>query len=673
MNRTIRAILGAVLILIIAFSGISICQNIGGRLKVDITEQGLYTLSDGTRAILGRLNQPITAKLFYARTAALKAPDQIQFFNNYFEFVKALLDEYVAASKGKVKLEVIDPRPFSDDEEQAIRHGLQRFPMSEDESFFFGLVVQTQFGVDKVIPFFSPDRHNFVEYDISYLIDTAITKQKKRIGVMSSLPVMGQDTSDYMAQMMRMQGQQPEPAWTFVEQLRNKYEVTAVGTDVNEINDVDILVVVHPKDLPEQTQFAIDQFVLKGGRTILCVDPHCISDRPQRNPMQMSVQNQNSSLDRLMRTWGLEMPANTFAGDRSLAMTAAVNRNQRAEKIIGYLQLTPECFNDENVITTELNEVRMLFAGVLKEIDAPAKAAAQPADPNQPAQAKAEEKPAIRHTPLLMTSNRGNAWKVGSAFELMFPDPAKMMAAFIDGDRPVAMGYLVTGQFKSSFPEGIEVEVDAPKDPNDPNEPAKIQKHFTGLTEAAADCAVAVFSDVDFISDQLAYANSFFGKMVVGDNSALLLNTVEELGGSGDLIAIRSRGNFKRPFAVVDKIEQEAERETADEVAVVNARIEMFNQDLQKLVSPDQGEGKQEVLGSDIVKKKRELELNIHEAQRRLRAIKEKRRERTDELGNELELVNMAAVPGVIMLLAVVLGVWRSVRRRHYISHASDA
>jgi ABC-2 type transport system permease protein len=669
MNRTLRAILGAVLILIIAFSGISICQNIGGRLKVDVTDQGLYTLSDGTKAILGRLNQPITAKLFFARKAAMKAPDQIQYFTNYFEFVKSLLDEYVAASGGKVKLQVIDPRPFSDDEEQAMRLGLQKFPITENENFFFGLVIQTQFGVDKVIPFFSPDRHNFVEYDISYLIDTAITKQKKKIGVLSSLAVMGQDASDYMAQMMRMQGQQPEPPWTFVEQLKNKYEVTTVPTDINEVNDVDILIVVHPKDLPERTQFAIDQFVLKGGRTIVCVDPHCISDRPQRNPMQMSVQSQSSSLDRLMRTWGLEMPTNTFAGDRSLAMEAAVSRNARAEKIIGYLELNRDCFNRDNPITTELNQVRTLFAGVLKEIDTQAKTA----DPNRPQEAKAEEKPAIRRTPLVMTTQHGNAWKVGSSFELMFPDPAKMMAGFVDGERPVIMGYLVTGRFKSSFPEGIEVEVDGPKDPNDPDEPKKIKKHITGLAEAKEDCAVVVFSDVDFISDQLAYASSFFGKMVVGDNSALLMNTVEELGGSGDLIAIRSRGNFKRPFVVVDKIEQEAERASADEVAVINAQIDGFNQKLQELVSSAKGEDEQKILGSDIVKNKRDLEMKIRDAQKRLRGIKEKSQIETDRLGNKLKLVNIAAVPGVILLVAVVLGVWRSVRRRQYISHTSDA
>jgi ABC-type uncharacterized transport system involved in gliding motility auxiliary subunit len=235
------------------------------------------------------------------------------------------------------------------------------------------------------------------------------------------------------------------------------------------------------------------------------------------------------------------------------------------------------------------------------------------------------------------------------------------------------MGYLVTGRFKSSFPEGIELEVDGPKDPNDPNEPKKIKKHVAGLTEATADCAVAVFADVDFISDQLAYANSFFGKMVVGDNSALLMNTVEELGGSGDLIAIRSRGNFKRPFVVVDKIEQEAERASADEVAVINAQIDGFNQKLQELVSSAKGEDEQKILGSDIVKTKRQLEMDIRNAQKTLRSIKEKSQVETDRLGNKLKMVNIAAVPGVILLVAVVLGVWRGVRRRHYISHTSDA
>jgi ABC-2 type transport system permease protein len=667
MNRTLRAIVGAVLLLVIAFSAISVSQNLGRRWKVDVTEQGLYTLSPGTKAILAKLNEPIKAKLYYAKTAAMKGPDQIRYFNNYYEYVRALLEEYVAVSKGMVQLEVIDPRPFSDEEEAALRAGLKRFAITEDEGFFFGLVIETQFGVEKTIPVFSPDRQNFVEYDISYLIDTAMTRQKKRIGVMSSLPVMGQDTSDYMAQMMAAQGQQPTPPWTIIEQLRQKYDVKEVPTDANDINDVDILLVIHPKGLSERTQFAIDQFVLKGGRTIVCVDPYSVADRPQRNPMQMTVQTQSSDLSKLLNTWGLNMAANTFAGDRSLMLQAALSSNQRQEPIVGFLGLTqPDCFNKDNAITAELNQVRVLFAGVLTE---KASATSNSSDPNKP-----DDTSKVVRTPLIMTTAKGNSWSVSSSFELMYPDPSKLLAKFVDGDKPVVMGYLITGHLKSSFPEGIEVEEKASGEDSDPNKPKTVKNHITGLTEASDDCAVAVFSDVDFLWDQLAYLNyGIFGKAPAGDNSALLIDTVEDLSGSGDLISIRSRGNFKRPFTVVDKIEQKAEQETADEIAVINAQIDGFNQKLQSLVaSSNQGQA-QEVVGSTILQQKRDLELKIHDAQRKLREVKAKRREQTEQLGNSLLRLNMAAIPSVIMVMAVVLGIWRGARRRHYISHASDA
>ena len=659
MNRTIRAIIGAGFILVIVFSAISICQNIGRFWKIDVTEQGLYTLSDGTKSILAKLNQPIRAKLYYARTAALKGPDQIRYFNNYYEFVKALLEEYVAESKGMVELEIIDPRPFSDDEVAAMRYGLQQYRITEEENFFFGLVVQTQFGVEKVIPFFSPDRQRFVEYDISYLIDTAITRQKTRIGVMSSLPVMGDDMSGYMAQMMIRQGQRPKQPWTIIEHLRQKYEVSEVSTDVNDINDVDILLVIHPKELPEKTLFAIDQFVLKGGRTIVCVDPFCYADTPDQMAMQMGMQlSRSSDLNRLLRTWGIEMPENTFAGDKNLAESRAINQADRPEPIIGLLNLSGECFSADTVMTTELNEVRVLFSGVLNEVAD---------DPNQPQQ----DKPVIEKAPLMTTTDEGNTFTISSPYELMILKPSVLMDRFIDGTKPVTMGYLLTGRFKSSYPDGIEIEIES-QDPNDPNETIKSKKRIKGLTQAREDCAVAVFPDVDFISDALAYSNSFFGKIVIGDNSALLMNAIDDLSGSSDLISIRSRGNFKRPFIVVDEIERQAEEETAQEVAVLNAQIAGFQNELQSILAQAK-EGQEEVINSSIVKKKKELELNILQAQRQLREIKMKRRERTDRLGFSLEVINVTAVPGVVIVFAVVLGLWRSARRRHYISHASDA
>ncbi|MBW7988810.1 MAG: hypothetical protein FVQ84_02140 [Planctomycetes bacterium] len=658
-NRALRTIAAVVFVSVIIFSAISLCQNIGKSLKVDITDQQLYTLSDGTKSILGKLNQPIKAKLYYAKTAALKGPDQIRYFNNYYEFVKALLEEYVAVSQGKVELEIIDPRPFSEDEVQALKYGLKRFPITQEENFFFGLVLQTQFGIEKAIPFFSPDRENFLEYDISYLIDTAITRQKRKIGVLSSIGVMGDDVSGYMAEMMMRQGQQPKGPWTFVEQLRKQYEVESIPTDVNDINDVDILLVIHPKDLTEQTLFAIDQFVLKGGRMVAFVDPHCFSDKPNQPMMQMGMQvSRSSELNKLLKTWGIEMPVNTFAGDISLAAMATLRANQRPEKIIGYLTLKPEgnCFNTDKVITAQLNQVRLLFSGVLREIG----------DPNESA--------GITRTPLITTTNRGNSFSISNAYELMMLDPSNLMKKFIEGNKPVAMGYLITGKLKSSFPDGIEIEVEeeSSDETEDPNEVKKTKKQIKGLKEAQQDCAVAVFADVDFISDSIAYQNAFFGKMVVGDNSALVLNTIDDLSGSGDLVSIRSRGNFKRPFVVVDEIERQAEEETREEVAKINAQILGFQNELQSILSSAKA-GQEEVIGSSILQKQRDIELKQRRAQRQLNEVKLKKRERIEHLGNVLRGFNMLMAPAVILMIAIILGARRSVRKRHYISHASDA
>lgn len=668
MNRTLRVIIGVLLVAVITFAGISICQNLGPRAKIDITERNLYTLSPGTKAILSRLSQPVTIKLYYTKTAAMKATDQIRFFNNYYYYVKALLEEYAAASD-KVRLEVIDPRPYSDEEEEAIRHGLRRFSITEEDNFFFGLVVQTPFGVTKTIDFFSPDRQNFVEYDISYLIETATTRDKRRLGVLSSLPVMGDNPW-----MARMQQGQARPKWTVISHLEQRYDVRTIEADVDQIENVDILLVIHPKDLPEKTLFAIDQYILKGGRAIILVDPWCRLDQP--NPMQrqmMPMQDPSSSLEKLLNAWGLTMPANTFAGDRALARPWSGSPTQRPQPLIGFLDLNqPACFSDETAITADLNIVTILFGGVLREIPLPGLKS-----PSETSQGGAEEDalaPNVHRTPLVTTTASGNAWAVSGPFELMYPQPAELMKKFTDGTEPVAMGYLVTGRLPSAFPDGVEVEVETESETPDPNDAADTPKtrRVTGLTVAEEDCAVAVFSDVDFITDGIAYRDAFFGTMVVGDNSALLLNCVEDLSGSGDLISIRSRGNYRRPFTTVDEIEQQAEAETREEEQKLQAQIETWQEQLnEKLAGMKADEAS--LIGQTILQEKRQLETRIYEANRRLREIRMKRRESIEALGRQLR--NFCTIPGpvIILLVAVVLGVRRQILKRRYISHASDA
>lgn len=661
MNRMAKAILALFFIAVITVSMVSITRQIGRSLRLDITDQKLYTLSDGTRQILDGLKQPITIKLFYSQTASMKAPDQIRFFSNYYEYVRAVLEEYVSQSKGMVKLEVIDPRPYTEEEMAAIRYGLKQFNISQEEKFFFGLVVQTQFGVTKNIEFFTPDRQNFVEYDISYLIDTAMTRQKSRVGILSSLPVMGDDASGYMAYMMKMQGQQIRPAWGLVQQLKQKYEVRSIAADTEKISDIDTLIVIHPKKLPDKTQFAIDQYILNGGRAMIFADPHCVVDRPSPQAQFDPQMSMESNLEVLFKTWGLEMPSMTFAGDVALAETGALSADSRAEKILGILTLTKKekCFNPDSPVTAMLNTVTTMFPGVLKKL---------------PAESGDKAPLDIHYAPLLRTTSKGNAWKVENIYELMSPNYAEFLRRFRDGTEPVVMGYMLTGKFKSAFPNGVEFEESSPQ--NDSKEAPKqppVKKKLTGLTEAKESCAVAVFADVDFISDAVAFrSHPLFGMMIIGDNSSLVLNTLDDLSGSTALMAVRSRGSYSRPFERVNKIEEEAAARTAQKESEIQAQIKGFEQELnQKLASLDQKEN--ELINKTILAEKRDIELKLREAEKNLRDVKMSKVQQIEKLGSRIKNFCMLPGPALILVLAVGLGLRRSFKRRNYISHASDS
>ncbi len=644
MNRTLKAILAVVFVGVIMFSGIVICQNIAKGARLDVTEQKVYTLSEGTRAIIQNLKQPIEMKLYYSKTAALKGSDQIKYFNNYYYFVDALLREYARVAGDMVNLQIIDPRPYSAEESDAIRYNLKRFPITEEEFFVFGLVVQTQFGVTKTIEFFSPDRQNFVEYDISYLIDTAIRREKKHVGVISSLPIMGDDVTGYMAQMMQMQGQQPTPPWGIAEHIKQQYDISAIGPNVTDINNVDILLVLHPKNLPEKTLFAIDQFVIKGGPAVVCVDPHCVSDREESENEMPGQLSGASNLNFLMKNWGLEMPAGTFAGDPNLAVSGQAAQGQRPQPILPIMDLVSQkhCFSGDSVATASLNEMRMAFAGVLNEVDVPGDVQ-------------------IDRRPLLSTTDTGNSWKIDSPYELMIPDPASWMKKFVKGTRPVHMAYEVTGKFKTAFPDGISI-----RDESDPN--SKPQQ-IAAVPQADSRGAVVVIADADFLTDRMAYQRTPFGLIPVADNGAMVLNVLDDISGSSNLVSIRSRGNFRRPFTLVDDIEKKAEEQTSAEVAELNAAQESIETELSQLQSnSDQGQ----VIGSSIVRQINDLEQKKRQTEVKLNAVQLRRREATETLKSEI--LNLCTLPGPIAALFIAggLGIYRASRRRYYVSHAIE-
>ncbi len=656
MNRSSKTILALIFILVIAVSAIVIVDKVSSFARMDITDQKLYSLSDGTKTILKRINQPVSIELYYAETAALKAPDAIKRYNDYYLFVKALLEEYSKITPN-VKFRVIDPRPDSDEEVNAIRYGLKRFPITQDEGFFFGLVAKTEYGVSKSIEFFAPERQNLIEYDVSYLLDTLTTREKSKLGVISSLEVTGEDLSPYMRQMMMQSGQRPKQPWIISQHLGQKYEVVKVEQDLDEITGVDMLLVIHPKDFSDKTLFAIDQYVLNGGRAVFLVDPHCIADMPSPQQQQMygmqQQESQASSINKLLEAWGVTVPEDEFAGDKLLAESIQMSMTSNPQKLIGYLSFESEaenCFNKNNVISSDLDTVKMIFSSVIEKLDS------APDD--------------LEFTPLMSTTPAGNTWKPAGPYDLKYMNPPALMKQFTPGDKSQVVGCLLSGKFKSAFPDGIEVELPADENAEEGAEPTKEKR--TGITESADKSNIAVFADVDFITDGIAYNNSPFGASPKDDNASLLMNTVDNLLGSDELIAIRSRGNFKRPFTRVDKIEAQAEEETEKQVNAIQDDIKKYQDELNTVLSEARNQGKMVVNASKFTEAQKKLEVNIAEKENELRKVKKSKRQKIEALGQTLQYFNTIAAPAVILLIAIILAVQRSLKRRSYLSTVKE-
>ena len=649
MNRTSKTILGLVFLAVMTLSAVVIVSKVLGTAKIDITQEKLYTLSDGTKSILGRITQPVTVKLYYAKTATTKALDDIKSYNDYYYYVKALLEEY-ANYNDNIKLELIDPRPFSDDEEEALRYGLKRFPVTQEEGFFFGLVAKTEYGVTKSIEFFAPDRQNLIEYDISYLLDTLTTRQKSKIGVLSSLEVMGEEMSPYMMQMMQQTGQRPKQPWVITQHLGQKYEFENIPADTDAIEGVDMLMVIHPKDLSDQTLFAIDQYVLNGGRAVFMVDPYCLIDQPDAQQQMYGQQyvDQSSSINKLLNAWGVTVPEGAIAGDKTLAETVQLSRNSYPEKLITLLDFTNDhgSFNKESVISSDLSLVRMLFGGSVKTVDG--------------------MEDSVKVVPLVQTTAEGNTIQPDPMM-LRRINPKGLLSEFKDGSSAVVTAALVTGKFKSAFPDGITKPA-AEAEGENAEEAVKAPEVVTGITEAENDCTIAVYADVDFISDSFAYNVTPFGASPNGDNASFLMNTVDNLLGSDELVAIRSRGNFRRPFTLVDKIEAEADARTEEQVKAIQSDIDGFQQELNEVLSKAKGQGQLIVDASQFDDARKQLELKILESKKKLRDAQLARREDIEALGDKLTVFNTAAAPAVILLIAIILTVQRSMKRRSYLA-----
>ncbi|MEE9127072.1 MAG: GldG family protein, partial [Planctomycetota bacterium] len=380
MNLLQRSILGTVLVLIITLClGYVVTKQTVGVGVIDLTSNDRYTLTAGTHAILDKLQRPLTLKLYYARTAVNRTGyNQLAQFNNHYYYVRDLLRAMARYAGGKLTLEEYDPRPFSDAAEEADSFGIRAFPLGNqtNEVFYFGLVLTSDTGAREVIEFLHPNNQGSVEYKIVELIDRATHRKKSKIGVMSPLKVVGENLTPQMMQMRQMLNQPVKRSWAIMNQLRQrKYEIVEVATDAEEIpEDLDYLLVVHPKDFQDKTLFAIDQFVMGGGKAIIFVDPYSEVDTPPRDPRNQFAgmsYNRGSNLNKLLEAWGVRMEEQKFVGDRALAGRVRSAGGRSTTSYIGYVMLSAskECFNDSEIVSQGLNDVVMLYPGSLKRVE----------------------------------------------------------------------------------------------------------------------------------------------------------------------------------------------------------------------------------------------------------------------------------------------------------------
>lgn len=643
-----------VFIILVAVFGIHVIAQNTERVRFDMTADDLYSLSDGTETILAKMNdegiKPIEMKLYFSESAGKSLPKFIKQFITYHRYLKALLTEYEVASKGKIEVTFYDPIPDSDDAQDAVDFGLDGKPINQHgDLFFFGLVLQTQTGSRDVIEFLWPSEQETVEYEISKRLHRMIWPTRKRVGVLSSLNVLSDATNPYMAQILAAQGKDPGKSWLSMQLLEESYQVSRIDSGVTELSEdqYDLVLVIHPKDLSEETLWALDDWVVRGGNALIFLDPFSVADRPVQNPQQpwQAMQYKPSSnLSRLLETWGVERVEDEIAADFRLAVKRAMSRRGVAERMLVDLVVdadtAAETLAPGHPIFQGLSNVRLFMAGSLRPTP-------EPVD-------------GVTLTPLITTTAQGNTLVIEPGFpdgtKLVFNDisnPAKLQDAFVEGTEPVVMAYAVQGKLPTAFPEGIEVDVETSADGADSEQPETMRIEPVP-EESRGEASVLVFADVDLIADEIAFQRSFFGTVASNDNYKVLLNAIDYLLGSEELMRVRSKSTIERPFTLFDEIEREAEQETQQRERELRAEIESFQKQLQEKQSGI-GSRNAALFQKQLQDEVDQLNARINEANKELREIRKRKRAALEGAENFVRFSTLWTTPTLVLVLGLVL------------------
>ena len=513
---------GGLVGLAVLFLAVVMLSNLGLRgMRLDLTQNRLYTLSPGTKQVLAELKEPVNLYFYFSRDAAAK---QSPLILPYANRVREFLEEIRARSGGKVHLQEIDPQPFSEDEDRAAEAGLQSLSEGGGDSLYFGLAGTNSTDGRSIIPSFQPDREEFLEYDVAKLIQELANPKKAVIGLMSSLPMQGQ--------VNPMTGQQQGEPWPVLSELEQLFTIRSVAPEIDQVDkDVDVLMLVHPKNLAPRTLYAIDQFVMRGGRVLLFVDPSSgadMSGQDPSNPFASAMANHSSNLTPLLAAWGVDYDPTKVIGDLELGLQVRSSAQGQLTRHIGILGLHRDDMDRKDVDTASLDSINVATVGFLT----PHTGATTKFQPLLMSSASAEPLPASRFTAMT--------------------DPASLREGFKPTGIRYAIAARITGPVSSAYPQG------APAGDKPASGPP-----VAHLAKSTVPVNIVVVADTDMLMEYMwVQTREFLGKKMsqpFANNGDFVANAIDNLSGSSALISIRGRATFSRPFERVEALKRQAD------------------------------------------------------------------------------------------------------------------
>jgi len=612
MNRKLypRA---ALLLLVLGFISFSALNSmLFGSLRVDLTENRLYTISAGTREIINSIEEPVDLYFFFSD----KATQDLAPLRTYARRVREMLEEYALASDGRIRLRVIDPAPFSEAEDQAAEFGLQAVPLDGmGDEVYFGLAATNAYGEQAVIGFFQPDREEFLEYEISKLLNGLVQPSKPVVGVISGLQINGG---------FDMVSSRPTAPWVVMDQLAQGFDVRYMALDGDSIDeDVTTLMIVHPSGLSESLLYAIDQFVLRGGKAIVYVDPYCESARASANPMLGDAPQSSSDLAPLFKAWGLQFDVSMVVADAGTALQISYAADQPPAPHLAFLGLGVDNIAQQDVVTGRLELLNLGMSGALSAL----------------------EGASTRFEPLLQSSTR--AALIDSARVQVSRNPSTLLDGFAPTGERYTLAARISGAARSAF-EGARTEG---------------AEHLA----EAANINVIVVADADMLADRFwVQVQDFFGQQLASawaDNAAFAQNALENLSGSSALIDVRSRGRFSRPFELVQQIRLGADARYRESAERLQQRLEETEHQLGEL-QRSKAESNSLVLSPEQERTLQAFQQEKLQIRKQLREVRHQLDRDIDRLGMGFKLLNIVVAPLLLTLLLLGWHRWRQLRSR---------